>query len=150
MSDIIPETPEGFFALLLAGVGAGFGLLVVWITDWVISIWEERTHEKISPTKRRWISLLVPAVLVVIGYIGSVLLGTIPFTQQTVWQAGVTACSAAGLKQVAYATIESWGKPAVVTNIGTQTNISEVSAQEDIYMGNTITKPQDQTDELPK
>jgi hypothetical protein len=143
MTEIIPETPAGFFALLLAGAGALFGLLVVWLTDQLIALWEARTHAPISDTKRRWISLGVPAGLVFIGYAGSVLLGSVPLSGQTAYQAGIAALAATGVKQVAYATVESRAKPASVTNIGTQTNISEVTTKRDLYMGSTVERDDD-------
>jgi hypothetical protein len=140
MTEIIPETPAGFFALLLAGAGALFGLLVVWLTDQLIALWEARTHAPISPTKQRWLSLAVPAGLVFIGYAGSVLLGTVPLTGQTVYQAGIAALAATGVKQAAYAALESRAKPQVVTNIGTQTNIEHVDAADDVLLGSTQTE----------
>lgn len=134
--DVLPADLPGLFTLLYAGAGAVFGLIVVWLTNQLIARWEARTHAPISETKRRWISLGVPAGLVFLGYGGLVACGIVAFTGQTVYLACVNALAAMGAKQAAYATIASTAKPAIVQNT---TNIGTVQADRDLYLGSTRT-----------
>lgn len=141
MTEPLPDTPVGFLTLLLTGAGAVFGLLTVWLTNQVIALWEARQGGlPISGTKRRWISIAVPVALVFLGYFGLVALGSLALTGQTFYLACMSAFGAVGAKQVAFATVESAQKPPVVTNIGTQTNIAQVAATDDVFLGSTVTE----------
>lgn len=134
----IPDTPTGFFTLLMAGTGVVFGFCCVWLTDRIVEVWQARTGQPISETKRRWLSIAMPVVLVFIGYGGLVGLGSLPLTQETFYGACINAVAAVGAKQTMYAVVESARKPAVtVTNIGT------VTATRDVYVGSTRTEDDD-------
>ena len=133
MNDVPADLP-GLLTALMAGSGVFFGLVSVWVIDRVVALWEARTGAPVSGTKKRWISIGVPATLVLLGYAGLLLLGTVPFTQQTAYLAAVNALAAAGSKQALYAAIQSADKPQVVTST---TNIQSVTSDRDLYLGGT-------------
>lgn len=128
--------PDLWTLLRWIGTWALAGPVVVWATDRAVAIWE-RTHLPVSPSKKRWLSLALPAALVGLGYAGQVLLRRMPLTAQTAQAAGVQALAAAGVKQIAFAVQASLEKPPTVTTIGTQTNIARIDAADDVLLGSS-------------
>ena len=112
-----PTDLDTFFAALYLGTSAVSGLLAVWLTQAVTAVWQDVTGRTISATKRRWLSIAMPAAPVLLGYAGLVLLGDQPFTTRTVLTAIMFAAGAVMGKQVIYAGWQSWQKPSGPTNI---------------------------------
>jgi len=132
----MPDTPAALLVLLYAGVGTLFSLVAVWLINQTIALWEARQGgAPISESKRRWISIGVPAALVCVGYFGLVLIGTLALTWQTFWLACVSAFGAVGGKQFVYAGLASLSKPQTVNNI---TNIGTVESTRDVFLGSTV------------
>ena len=106
----LPGTPADFFAQLLAG-GALYGLVVTWLLDGLLALWEGHAGAPVSGTKRRWLSIAIALLVPILAYGGLVLLGAATFTADGVYSAVLVGVAATAGKQVAYAGRESLSKP---------------------------------------
>jgi hypothetical protein len=108
--DNLPTTPTDFFAALLAG-GALYGLVVTWLLDGLLALWEGHAGAPVSETKRRWLSIAVALLVPLAGYAGLCTLGAAVLSADGVYSALLVGVAATAGKQVAYAGRESLSKP---------------------------------------
>jgi hypothetical protein len=106
----LPGTPVDFFAQLLAG-GALYGLVVTWLLDGLLGLWEGHAGAPISETKRRWLSIAVALLVPVAAYGGLCGLGAAVLSADGLYSAVLVGIAATAGKQVVYAGRESLSKP---------------------------------------
>ncbi len=101
--------------------------------------WWEMSHPKIAPHDKLLFSVGMPVVLALLGYLGSVALG------DTVWMVpGVAQALYVGVlafvgSQLTYGGVKKWG-PQVLNMFSVSnntTNIDQVQADQDVYVGST-------------
>jgi hypothetical protein len=109
----LPNTPTDFLAQLLAG-GALYGLVVTWLLDGLLTLWERHTGAPVSGTKRRWLSIAVALLVPVAAYGGLCALGAAVVSADGLYSAVLVGVAATAGKQVVYAGRESLAKPTGV------------------------------------